>query len=196
MAQPPSRADRPGLRASDAERDQVIAELGDGFVAGRLSHDTFVYRLEATLRARHVDELDHQVSDLPVPRRRRPVRERARELGSQIGRELGSAARAAARGLRNPRPPRVMFLPEGSRERYTIGREPGCDMSIGDSTVSRWHADLSWAPGGWRLTDLGSTNGTRLNGWRITAPVLVRPGDLVSFGLATFVLEGAPGRTG
>jgi FHA domain/Domain of unknown function (DUF1707) len=196
MAQPPPRADRPGLRASDAERDQVIAELGDGYVAGRLSHDTFVYRVEATLRARHVNELDYQVSDLPLPRSRRGVRDRARELGAQIGRELGSAARTAARGWRRTRQPGVLFLPEGSQDRYTIGRELACDMSIGDSTVSRWHADLCWAQGGWRLTDLGSTNGTRLNGWRITTPVLVRPGDLVSFGLATFVLQGAPSQTG
>ncbi len=42
---------------------------------------------------------------------------------------------------------------------------------------------------GWLLTDLGSTNGTRLNGWRVREPVPVRPGDRVSFGAVTFVLR-------
>jgi pSer/pThr/pTyr-binding forkhead associated (FHA) protein len=42
------------------------------------------------------------------------------------------------------------------------------------------------------LDDLGSTNGTRLNGWRVRAWVPVRDGDMVSFGAATYVF-GRPG---
>jgi hypothetical protein len=179
------------VRASDAERDQVLAELGDGFVAGRLSHETFVFRVEAALRARHRDDLDDQVADLPPGRR--PVLERAAQLGRDLAHELGRTWRTAVDGLRRPaRMLPVLVLPDGARQRYTIGRELACDMSIGDRTVSRWHADLRMSPGGWRLADLGSTNGTRLNGWRITGPVHVRPGDLVSFGLVTFVLAQAP----
>jgi hypothetical protein len=196
-------------RASDAEREVVLDKLGDGFAESRLSYETFVFRVEATLRARHQGELDSQVADLPTPRstwlrqqRRRPrsprprlerLAERGRELGREfsreVGREVGSAARAAAARMpRLERPPPVLALPDSTRLRFTIGRELTCDMSIGDLTVSRWHADLSRGPAGWRLADLGSTNGTRLNGWRITGPVHVRPGDLVSFGMATFVL--------
>jgi pSer/pThr/pTyr-binding forkhead associated (FHA) protein len=40
----------------------------------------------------------------------------------------------------------------------------------------------------WLLSDLGSTNGTRLNGWRVTTPVQVKAGDQVSFGGLTFVI--------
>jgi Domain of unknown function (DUF1707)/FHA domain len=187
------------VRASDAEREQVLDKLGTGFAEGRLSHDTFVFRVEATLLARRRGELDSQIADLPAPQRRRlksprplleRVAERGRELGRDFGREMGTAARAAAARLpRLDRPPPVLTLPTETRMRFTIGRELACDVSIGDLTVSRWHADLSRGPAGWRLADLGSTNGTRLNGWRITGPVHVHPGDLVSFGMATFVLE-------
>jgi pSer/pThr/pTyr-binding forkhead associated (FHA) protein len=67
-------------------------------------------------------------------------------------------------------------------------------MTLTEETVSRWHASLERATaGGWLLADLGSTNGTRLNGWRVTSPIPVRPGDMVSFGAATFVLSERPG---
>jgi pSer/pThr/pTyr-binding forkhead associated (FHA) protein len=60
--------------------------------------------------------------------------------------------------------------------------------------VSRWHARLERAVGRWVLTDLGSTNGTRLNGWRVQHPVPVQPGDQLSFGSARFVVRaGRPG---
>ncbi len=42
--------------------------------------------------------------------------------------------------------------------------------------------------GGWLLTDTGSTNGTRLNGWRVTEPVPLRAGDRVMFGALTMVV--------
>lgn len=194
-------------RASDAERERVLDKLGDGFAEGRLSHETLMFRVEATLRARRRTELDSQVADLPAPRsawlrqRRglkspRPllerVAERGRELSRDFGREMSDAARAAAARLpRLDRPLPVLTLPDDTRLRFTIGRELTCDVFIGDLTVSRWHADLSRGPAGWRLADLGSTNGTRLNGWRITGPVHVHPGDLVSFGMVTFVLGGS-----
>jgi hypothetical protein len=190
-------------RASDAERERVLDKLGDGFAEGRLSHETLMFRVEATLRARRQGELNSQIADLPAPRapwlrKKSPrpllerVAERARELSRDFGREMGDAARAAAARLpRLDRPLPVLTLPDDTRMRFTIGRELTCDVFIGDLTVSRWHADLSRGPAGWRLADLGSTNGTRLNGWRITGPVHVHPGDLVSFGMATFVLGGS-----
>jgi hypothetical protein len=184
-AQPPASAAETTMRASDAERDHVLTELGEGFAQGRLSHETFVFRVEATLRARRRGELSDQVADLP-PKPRRP------RLPARL-RGLARAARDALDDLgRPPRPP-YLVLPPGDQERYTIGREWDCDLSIGDMSVSRWHADLRRAAGGWRLADLGSLNGTRLNGWRIGGPVPVRPGDVVSFGTATFVLAPASG---
>lgn len=181
------------MRVSDAERDRVLTELGEGFAEGRLSHETFVFRVDATMRARRRAELDDQVADLPAPRRARELL--ARELLARpllaLARDLRRTAQATAALWRCPVPPELV-LPAGQGQRYTIGREWACDMSIADMTVSRWHADLLRYPGGWRLGDLGSTNGTRLNGWRINGPVPVHAGDLVSFGTVTFVLAEAP----
>ncbi len=56
----------PGLRASDAERDQVVAKLRDEFVAGRLSHDTFLHRVNVVLESRRQAELPPIVADLPA----------------------------------------------------------------------------------------------------------------------------------
>jgi len=55
-------------------------------------------------------------------------------------------------------------------------------------TVSRYHAELRRQDEEWLLVDLESTNGTRLNGWRIDGPVVVRPGDQVTFGGVRFRL--------
>jgi len=122
--------------------------------------------------------------------------QRAGQLSREAGRELSRTLRpAAAGGGRRRAGPLPLPLPRSPQQRYTIGREWGCDLTIGHPTVSRWHADLRPGAGGWWLADLGSLNGTRLNGWRITGRVQVRPGDVVSFGTACFVVaeEEQPG---
>src|SRR5215469_3659162 len=53
------------LRASDAERDKAISELRDRFAEGRLSHETFLYRIDAALRAKDRSELSDLFADLP-----------------------------------------------------------------------------------------------------------------------------------
>lgn len=58
---------RPGLRSSDADREQLISELHDHTVAGRLSTDELEQRLEAAYAARTSGELDALRSDLPSP---------------------------------------------------------------------------------------------------------------------------------
>src|SRR5689334_3122345 len=67
-----STADRPAspeaLRASDAERDHAVSELRNEFAEGRLSHDTFMYRMQSALDARHRGQLAGLFTDLP-PRR-------------------------------------------------------------------------------------------------------------------------------
>jgi pSer/pThr/pTyr-binding forkhead associated (FHA) protein len=68
------------------------------------------------------------------------------------------------------------------RDRVLIGRAPGCECRFGEETVSRRHALLLRRQGGWTIEDLGSLNGTLLNGWRVVIPTEVRPGDIVSFG--------------
>jgi hypothetical protein len=174
-------ASTPQVRVSDAEREAALARLRDGFADGRLTHETFSHRVDEALRARAGDELHRLVADLPAKR----------GLLAALQASCRRAVRTADRWLRGWPP--VMTLPAGSQRRFTIGREPDCDMTLADETVSRWHASLERAAGGWLLADLGSTNGTRLNGWRVTSPIPVRPGDRVSFGRATFLLSERPG---
>ncbi len=63
-----------------------------------------------------------------------------------------------------------------------IGRSPGADIVIGDDFVSGSHARVSPAGDGAVLEDLGSTNGTVLNGARVTAPQMLRAGDAIDIG--------------
>ncbi|MCA1953849.1 MAG: FHA domain-containing protein [Anaerolinea sp.] len=64
-----------------------------------------------------------------------------------------------------------------------LGREPGCDVLIADRQVSRWHARLTPSPEGTLLEDLGSKNGTFLNGAAVTEPVYVQDGDVIQIAL-------------
>jgi hypothetical protein len=78
------------------------------------------------------------------------------------------------------RAPRLTLPRE--RDRVLIGRAPGCESRLGEETVSRRHALLLRRQNGWTIEDLGSLNGTLLNGWRVVIPTEVRPGDIVTFG--------------
>jgi hypothetical protein len=71
-----------------------------------------------------------------------------------------------------------------------IGRAPECEIVLKDSHVSRRHARLAPRDGVLILTDLGSTNGTRVNGHRVTEVVL-GAGDRVQIGETSLVIETA-----
>lgn len=68
-----------------------------------------------------------------------------------------------------------------------IGRSPECDIKIDNPAVSRKHLSIEYGPDGYVLADLGSANGTFLNGEQIKAPVLLNPGDVI--GVAKFELQ-------
>ncbi len=70
----------------------------------------------------------------------------------------------------------------------TIGSAPGNNFIIADPSVSRRHATISRLGERIELTDLGATNGTYVNGNRISAPVYLNDGDEVRFGAAPFRL--------
>ncbi len=63
-----------------------------------------------------------------------------------------------------------------------IGRSPGADIVIGDDFVSGRHAKITPAGTEAVLEDLGSTNGTILNGQRIAGSQTLRPGDRIEIG--------------
>ncbi len=65
----------------------------------------------------------------------------------------------------------------------TIGREPTCDIVIPDRQVSRVHARLLRDDDGYTLEDLGSKNGTHVNGAPVNGKVRLRDGDLIQVAL-------------
>ena len=172
---------RPALRLSDADRDEAIKILREGSADGRLSYDTFLHRLDLALQARYPAQLASLLNDL-------------RPAGRHTSLASGAAAawegftgrlRAAWWAVRLPR----LVLPRGGASTvFTIGRAATSDLALTDMTVSWRHAELRRVGDDWVLADLGSTNGTRANGWRVGSGLLVRAGDRVTFGLVEFRL--------
>jgi hypothetical protein len=215
-----STADRPAtpesLRASDAERDHAVSELRNEFAEGRLSHETFMYRMQSALDARSRGQLAGLFTDLPS---RRPgliarIRAalRAEDPASRESRPDGNGGVPRAQQVAGPSyglvPQRIppappgwespsapaadpapLVFPPGSGTRFTIGRNRDCDLCLADLSVSRMHALLVRREDGWVLSDLGSHNGTRLNGWLVREAVRVRAGDRVEFGSMAFIIQ-------
>jgi hypothetical protein len=84
---------------------------------------------------------------------------------------------------------RAILAAEGKRYAVsargaTIGRSRDCDIVLSDSNVSRRHAELRPAGDGWTITDLGSTNGVRVNGRDLppNEPHPLQPGDRLDVG--------------
>jgi len=81
----------------------------------------------------------------------------------------------------------ALVLPDGSRhvmetERVTVGRQSSCSIVIKDTNVSREHAQFRRGRDGWTVRDLGSTNGTKINGVRVEGEQLLANGDVVLIG--------------
>ncbi len=202
------------LRASDAERDHAVSELRNEFVEGRLSHDTFMYRMQTALDARNRGQLAGLFTDLPPRRSGLLARIRGilrgedragRDERAEYDRDFPGTQRIE--GYRNgQRPwtqvshgphgpqaqladPAPFVFPPGSGVRFIIGRNRDCDLCLTDLSVSRRHAQLLRREDGWVLSDLGSHNGTRLNGWLIREPAQIRAGDRVEFGSVVFIIQ-------
>jgi hypothetical protein len=88
-----------------------------------------------------------------------------------------------ARSARHGRP---MLVAEGKRMPVgpggaVIGRSRDCDVVLSDSNVSRRHAEIRPAGDAWSITDLGSTNGVKVNG-RLVSSAPLKPGDDIVVG--------------
>ncbi len=77
----------------------------------------------------------------------------------------------------------VLVLPTG---KFLIGREQDCHLRPNSELVSRHHCVFTTDEYGCRVRDLGSTNGTFVNGLRITKPVELTAGDRVAVGALNF----------
>jgi hypothetical protein len=215
-----------GTRPSDAERDRALAVLRDGAGAGRLSHDTFIRRMNFVLRAQSRGELADAIRDLPraEPRGTSWIQNLRTLLPRLTIDRPNTFARTAAHpqsrsaahlpvrpaprfdpvgvvaswldalprvGLRRPAaavPLPGLALPAPGSPTVRIGRGAGATLRMADESVSRFHAELRHVDDSWMLRDLGSMNGTTVNGLRITTTVRVRPGDRVSFGAVAYLL--------
>ncbi|MEV7991332.1 FHA domain-containing protein [Streptomyces sp. NPDC086077] len=168
-------------RLSDAERDKALKVLRDGVAMGRLSHDTFVRRMELALAARRSDELAVLTADLPTESRV------ARMVFGTVEAVSGFTERLR-RAWRAERLPKLLLPHPAAGHPLRIGRDPANGLRLNHETVSRVHAELTRQGGMWVLRDLGSTNGTTVNGRRVTGATVVREGDQVGFGQTTFRL--------
>lgn len=71
----------------------------------------------------------------------------------------------------------------------SIGRDPACDVSLNDDTVSGRHIRLSFHHGQWWLEDRGSTNRTRLNQVLLDAPTVITTGDQIECGHTAIIIS-------
>lgn len=96
-----------------------------------------------------------------------------------------------------PNPPTLVIVEpaDASGQRFdvsatlSIGRAAGCEITLDDTFVSQVHARIAMTPNGVVVEDLGSTNGTYLNRKRVTAPVVMQPGDVVQVGSTVLELQ-------
>jgi hypothetical protein len=71
----------------------------------------------------------------------------------------------------------------------TLGRSRQSDVVLNDPNVSRNHAEIRPRGGSWVLTDLGSTNGSRINGHRAEGSEVIRSGDEIELGSTSLRFE-------
>jgi len=104
-----------------------------------------------------------------------------------------------------PKP--YLVLPDGEKRELgpkslTIGRLPDCDVMLADPNVSRYHAEVRPAAadtpgrpsgptgsGDYEVSDMGSTNGTKVNGVRLASAQVLRAGDQIMVGATTIRFE-------
>jgi hypothetical protein len=67
-------------------------------------------------------------------------------------------------------------------QRTRIGRNRDNDIVVSNDRVSRYHAEILREGNNLSIVDLGSRNGVRLNGWRISTPAELKPGDIIRIG--------------
>ncbi|MFD7550171.1 FHA domain-containing protein [Streptomyces sp. NPDC059578] len=175
----PAEPFSPVARVSDTDRDRALTALRDGVAQGRLSQDTYLRRMELALVARHAEELVALTADLRSERRWTQA-----VLGGVSA--VSGFTERMRRAWQGERLPKLLLPGYSGDQPLRIGRDPGNGLRLNHETVSRVHAELVHRGGLWVLHDLGSTNGTTVNGRRVVGSAVVRDGDHVGFGHLTF----------
>ena len=78
-----------------------------------------------------------------------------------------------------------------AQDPVTIGRHPECEIVLNDQEVSRQHAEVRREDGQFVVVDLGSLNGTKVNGAGVKAPRPLEDGDTISIGAHTIRFEAS-----
>jgi hypothetical protein len=165
---------RPGAR-----RRELDGTLRAAYGEGLLSHGTFVHRVGELLSTGSVDPR-RLVGDLTL-RGRRPHRAR---LSGGLGRLIDAIGPVREDDLT----PLLALDWSGATDQLIVGRAERCDVRLDDLRVSRRHARLRFRDGTWMIQDLGSKNGTLLNGRPVIRGQL-RPGDRLAFAGQTFRID-------
>jgi hypothetical protein len=164
-------------------RRLLAQRLTHAYASGLLSEDTFQTRLDELMGAT-VLEPGRLIGDLNL---RQAGPGRARSLRPLLTSML--AALPAVLGRRRGGPVSLLALDwDGARGELLMGRDPACEVSLSDPTVSRRHALVCFRDGRWILQDLGSRNGTIVNGVRVGRCEL-RPGDELMLGAQRLLVD-------
>ena len=100
---------------------------------------------------------------------------------------LGSSQPVATLVVRQGAQAGMSFTITGNQ--VLLGREEGLDIILQDPESSRRHSRISWQGGQYVIEDLGSTNGTFVNGVQITTPQMLNPGDSIGIGQTAMVFQ-------
>jgi hypothetical protein len=161
---------RPG-----AARQELAETLNAAYGAGLLSENTLAHRLDVLLSSRLIDPV-RLVGDIRRRVSRTDWSSRLRDWFAEALRDLGVWVGAEGKS------PSLLALDwTGSQDELVLGRHLSCDVVFANLNVSRRHARLVFRDGGWILQDLGSTNGTLVNGERV-GRCRLHPGDRLMIG--------------
>jgi hypothetical protein len=161
------------MLAAGIARNRLAEILNSAFAGGLLSQETLSHRLATLFGSRLINP-----------------RELIGDLTLRTRRSRGPAAKAAYAAWRrfilgateDHATPLVLALNSANGEDVLLlGRGADCDIAFENDSVSRVHARLVFRDGTWVIQDLGSTNGTIVNG-RFVGRCQIQPGDRIEFG--------------
>jgi pSer/pThr/pTyr-binding forkhead associated (FHA) protein/tetratricopeptide (TPR) repeat protein len=169
----PRRKSGPGAGAAPADLSAPIARSPGGVEDRRGTAQVPAARPARATRQLSAVERQKVPGEGAALARRTPARAAAEPTGPSL------------RGLTGPWANKLYPL----RGTVVVGRVAGLQIQVEDESVSRRHAELERTADGVVVRDLGSANGTTVNGQPLEGDTLLQPGDQVQFGMIEFVYE-------